>query len=181
MDEPQLIKQKHKRGCHPNSKKNLECRMQKAGQPAHSPNVGRPPGSISLKERLDRYLYLPTKVSMPDGTITDREVMDSIVLGLLSKARKGDVPAAKEVLDRYYGKQVEKVELTGSDGKPIEVEHSARLSGVYERASNAFGERPGYVGPGPAANGPVLLDGDRVEPEGHSTSVAICEVSRGSK
>lgn len=137
------------KGKHPNSLKNL-----KPLKPGHAPlpGGGRPKGALSLKERMDKYIDLDTKVVMPDGTVTDKSVMDSIVLALLSKARKGDVPAAKEILDRYYGKEAEKVELTGRDGKPLEIEHSRRLSEVYERAADAFGERPRISDEGPPAH-----------------------------
>lgn len=134
------------KGVSPNSLKNLK-KFEKG-----NPGGGRPKGSLSLKERMDKYIDLDTKVVMPDGTITDKSVMDSIVLALLSKARKGDVPAAKEILDRYYGKEAEKVELTGRDGKPLEIEHSRRLSEVYERAADAFGERPRLPDEGPPAH-----------------------------
>lgn len=123
------------KGKHPNSLKNL-----KKFEVGHAPvpGCGRPPGAISLKERMDRYIYLPTKVAMPDGTITDKEVMDSVVLALLSKARKGDVPAAKEILDRYYGKQSDKLELTGKDGQPLEVQHTERLRDAWDGLADAF-------------------------------------------
>lgn len=118
------------KGKHPNSLAALKPTQFK---PGHKPKGGRPKGALSFKERLDKYIDLPTKVVMPDGTITEKGVMDSIVLGLLSKARKGDVAAAKEILDRYYGKQVDKVELTGKDGQPLAIEHSVGLSEAQRR------------------------------------------------
>lgn len=125
------------KGKHPNSKKALEPGMFKPGH-APIPGAGRPPGALSLKERMDRYIHLETKVVMPDGTITDKEVMDSIVLAALAKARKGDVPAIKEVFDRYYGKQTEKLEVTGKDGQPLEVQHSERLRDAWDGLADAF-------------------------------------------
>lgn len=139
MTQDKVEKVKGK-GNNPNSRKNLK--SYEPGCTAH-PNAGRPKGSLSLKERMDKYINLPTKVVMPDGTITDKEVMDSIVLALLSKARKGDVSAAKEILDRYYGKEASKVELTGSDGQPVAIEHTQRLSEVQRRFIEAFTTGPG--------------------------------------
>ncbi len=137
------------KGTHPNSLKALEPGIFKPGH-APLPGAGRPKGAISLKERMDRYINLPTKVVMPDGTITEKSVMDSIVLAMMAKARKGDVPAVKEVLDRYYGKQSDKLELTGSDGKPIEIEHSRRLQEAWGDITNAFVELPAIVNKGPS-------------------------------
>ncbi len=131
------------KGQHPNSLKALEATKWKKG--VKPEGAGRPKGSISLKERMDRYIDLDTKVVMPDGTITDRSVMDSIVLALLGKARKGDVSAAKEILDRYYGKEASKLELTGSDGKPVEIEHSQRLREAWSELNNAFTAIPSGV------------------------------------
>lgn len=122
------------KGQHPNSLKALEKGKFKPG----NPGGGRPKGALSLKERMDKYINLPTKVVMPDGTITEKEVMDSIVLAALAKARKGDVPAIKEVLDRYYGKQTEKLEVTGKDGQPLEIEHSQRLRDAWSELAEAF-------------------------------------------
>lgn len=118
------------KGVHPNSLAALEPGKFK---PGHKMAKGRPKGALSLKERLDKYVDLPTKVVMPDGTITEKSVMDSIVLALLGKARKGDLGAAKEILDRYYGKQTEKMELTGKDGQPLAIEHSIGLSEAQRR------------------------------------------------
>lgn len=125
------------KGRHPNSLANL-----KPLKPGHPPMGGRPKGALSLKERMAKFIDLNTKVKMPDGTITDATVMEGIILSLLAQASKGNIQAIKEVLDRNYGKEADKVELTGSDGQPIAIEHSRRLSEVYERAANAFAERP---------------------------------------
>lgn len=132
MDKPVS---KPPKGKHPNSLKNLK--KFEAGHPP-APGCGRPLGAISLKERMDRYIDLPTKVVMPDGTVTDKSVMDSIVLATLAKARKGDIPATKEVFDRYYGKQTEKLEVTGKDGQPLEVQHSERLRDAWDGLADAF-------------------------------------------
>lgn len=122
------------KGQHPNSKKALEPGKFKPG----NPGGGRPKGSLSLKERLDKYINLDTKVVMPNGTITDKSVMDSVVLAMLAKARKGDVAAANLILDRYYGKQSDKLQLTGKDDAPIEIEHTQRLRDAWSELDNAF-------------------------------------------
>lgn len=126
------------KGQHPNSLKNLEL----GRFPPGNSLGGRPKGALSLKERMAKFIDLQTKVKMPDGSVTDATVMESIILSLLAQAAKGNINAIKEVLDRNFGKEAQPVELTGRDGQPIEIEHSRRLSEVYERAANAFGTRP---------------------------------------
>ncbi len=123
------------KGMHPNSLAALEPTKWKKGK---APTGGRPKGALSLKERMDKYIDLPTKVVMPDGTITDKAVMDSIVLSIMAKARKGDVAAANLILERYYGKTAQPVELTGKDGKPLEVNHVAHLEHIYGGMKDAF-------------------------------------------
>lgn len=135
------------KGVHPNSLKNLELGKFKPGEK----HGGRPKGALSLKERMAKFIDLQTKVKMPDGSITDATVMESIILSLLAQAAKGNINAIKEVLDRNFGKEAQPVELTGKDGQPIEIEHSRRLSEVYERAAEAFGAGCGLSDEGPAA------------------------------
>ena len=44
-----------------------------------------------------------------------------VIEALVSKAKSGDVPALKEVLDRTEGKVADKQEVSGADGGPIEI------------------------------------------------------------
>lgn len=105
-----------------------------------NPGGGRPVGSgpAALKQKLEEYLSLDTSVILPDGTKDKRAVLDSIVLAMLSKASRGDINAAKEVLDRFYGKQADKVELTGKDGEALKINHSAHLESLYSGMKDAF-------------------------------------------
>lgn len=144
------------KGRNPNSLKNL-----KPFKPGHPPSGGRPKGSLSFKERAQKFLEIETKYKMPNGTITDQTLLDGAILSLLAQANKGNVPALKELFERVFGKEVEKVELTGSDGQPIAIEHSARLSAVYERAANAFNAGPGLPDAGPPAERLVSDADDR--------------------
>jgi len=101
---------------------------------------GRPAGTsqAALQKKLEKYLTLETPVILPDGTKTSREVIDRVVLSMLNKACGGDMPAIKEVFDRYYGKMSDKVELTGKDGAPLEVNHVAHLETIYGGMKDAF-------------------------------------------
>lgn len=98
------------RGRHPNSKKALEANQVKKGGAA-KPGAGRPPGSLGLKERMAKFNQLNVSVDMPDGSITTQEMLDAIIFTLYVKAQKGDNVAIKEVLDRNFGKEPEKIEI----------------------------------------------------------------------
>jgi hypothetical protein len=50
------------------------------------------------------------------------EAAKAILMALRSKAVKGDVKAAESLLDRAYGKPTQKTELSGPDGKAIQIE-----------------------------------------------------------
>lgn len=101
---------------------------------------GRPvgTGTAALKAKLEKYLSLDTTVVLPDGTKAKREVIDRIVLSMLNKAAGGDMAAIKEVFDRFYGKMSDKVELTGKDGEPLQVNHVAHLEQLYGGMKDAF-------------------------------------------
>lgn len=105
-----------------------------------NPGGGRPKGTgqAALQKKLEQYLNLDTSVILPDGTRDKRSVIDATVLALLRKATLGDIPAIKEVFDRHYGKQSEKVELTGADGQPLQVNHTAHLESLYGGMRDAF-------------------------------------------
>jgi len=124
------------KGVHPNTLKTLEKHKYQKGK---VPTGGRPKGSLSLKERMDKFMHLPTKVVMPDGSITEKSVLDSVVLGLLAKARKGDIPAVKEVLERYFGKEADRLELTGKNGEALQIEHGVKLDNAWDNIKDAFG------------------------------------------
>jgi len=105
-----------------------------------NPGGGRPIGSgqAALKAKLEQYLNLDTAVILPDGTKDKRSVIDATVLALLHKATRGDIPAIKEIFDRHYGKLSDKVELTGKDGQPLQVNHTAHLEQIYGCMQDAF-------------------------------------------
>lgn len=48
----------------------------------------------------------------------------AVYKSMLKEAKKGNISAQKEFLDRTEGKVKEKHELTGKDGKKFQVEHS---------------------------------------------------------
>lgn len=132
---------KSKAGTHPNSLKALEPTKWKKGQ--KPPGAGRPKGSLSLKARFEKYMDVEVKVKKPDGSVMDAPAIEAICLAIMSQAAKGNVKAASLLFDRVYGKESQKLELTGKDGDPIEFEHSGRLSEIEQRLADAFSEGQG--------------------------------------
>jgi hypothetical protein len=77
-----------------------------------SPNAkGRPPGSLSSKTVIRRWLEAIEKAKNPiTGQIEALTQLDIITLKQLEKARKGDTTAFKELLDRMEGRPQQKIE-----------------------------------------------------------------------
>lgn len=115
-----------------------------------NPGGGRPPGTgpAALQAKLEKYLNLDTDVILPDGSHDKRSVIDATVLALLHKATRGDIPAIKELFDRHYGKLTDKVELTGKDGQPLEINHGVRLQEACDALANSFTIAPADIVPG---------------------------------
>lgn len=100
------------KGNNPNSKKALTKRV-KGAPPV--PGAGRPKGSLSLKERLSKFSNIEIPVKMPNGTVENQTIIDSIILSLLAQAQKGNLFAIKEVLDRHFGKEPEKLDIEDNE------------------------------------------------------------------
>src|SRR5271163_2882944 len=98
------------RGSNPNSQKNLTKGMFKKGHKP-PPTSGRPKGSISLKDRLAHFMEREVEGKDFDGTTQKMAIADNVVLALLARAIMGDVPAIKEIFDRYYGKETQPIDL----------------------------------------------------------------------
>lgn len=79
----------------------------------HPENIsgGKPKGAKSRSTILKKWIEINAKISNPEtnkievGTYEDR-----IALSLLEKARSGDVPAIREIMDTLYGKIPDKSE-----------------------------------------------------------------------
>lgn len=88
----------------------------KEGQ-SGNPN-GRPKGALSSKTILNKFLSLVEKgVKNPvTGEFEDMTVAEVMTLSIIAKARKGDLNAYKEVLDRLEGKPQQSIDhTTGGD------------------------------------------------------------------
>jgi len=66
--------------------------------------AGRPKGSLSLKTILEKYLQAEIKHTTVEGETLKVPAFDAIVLAQIAKAREGDTPAFRELMDRLEGK-----------------------------------------------------------------------------
>lgn len=76
---------------------------------------GKPKGTKNRSTILRKWLEVNEKIKNPvTGEIEQATVEDSVILALISKARKGDVAAIREILDTNYGKIAERsnIDLT---------------------------------------------------------------------
>ena len=95
---------------------------------------GKPKGTISIVHLLLRKL----KDKTPDG----KKNADAVAEQLISLALSGDLDAIKVILDRVDGKVVERQEISGPDGGPVEYsnvdttdeERAARITALLDRA-----------------------------------------------
>lgn len=103
------------RGSHPNSRANLK--------PAQTGEVRNPNGKAEgTKDRatiLKKWLSVELELLNPVTKAKEKgTVEDEVMLALITKARKGDVPAIREVLDSTYGKITEHQDIT-SKGESV--------------------------------------------------------------
>lgn len=120
-------------GMHPNSLKNLKPFVK-----GKEPTGGRPKGALGYKERFNKYLQMERPLKLPDGTVKDKTILDGIIFAAMAKASQGDMKAAEFVFNRAFGKEPDKMELTGRDGQPLEIEHTERLRTAWQDITEAF-------------------------------------------
>lgn len=83
-----------------------------------NPN-GRPKGIPNSKTRMRRLLELTQDLKNPvTGEVEGFSVMEQIDMKLIQKARSGDLPAIRELLNRLEGLPAQAVDVT-SAGQPI--------------------------------------------------------------
>jgi len=93
-----------------------EIHLLEKGETAN-PN-GRPKGVKNRSTILRKWLELNEKLKNPiTGEIEQLTVEDAVILALISKARKGDVAAIREILDTNYGKITENLNIETNELK----------------------------------------------------------------
>jgi hypothetical protein len=76
-----------------------------------NPN-GRPKGIPNAKTRYLRLLTLTEKIKNPvTGELEEFSIMEQLDMQMIAKARKGDLNAYKEIMDRLEGKAQQKVDM----------------------------------------------------------------------
>lgn len=71
---------------------------------------GKPKGTKNFKTIIEEFLTVETDAMNPmSGKLEKLSVGQQVVIALLAKAKKGDVPAIKELLDRIDGKAEQKL------------------------------------------------------------------------
>lgn len=95
-----------------------------------NPN-GRPKGAVDIMTRVQNLLEggadLPAalKEVIRSRCGGDKKALDAIFISLLLEALQGDAKAAKELLDRGYGKVADKI--VGDPENPVEHKHTFTL------------------------------------------------------
>jgi hypothetical protein len=75
---------------------------------------GRPKDVPNSKTILKRFLALEEKITNPvSGELESMSILEQIYLRQIAKARKGDLAAMREVLDRYEGKAAQTILTPG--------------------------------------------------------------------
>ena len=82
-------------------------------------NRGRKKGVPNRATVYAKLLKMKTKIKAPDGTDQTVTLYEAIALGQAKAAMKGNTQAWKEIQDSLHGKQTEKQEITGADGKDL--------------------------------------------------------------
>lgn len=81
----------------------------KPGKDDRRNTKGRPVGTENSATRLKRILELTSEMLNPVNGVKEKfTVLEQMDLALIAKARKGDVKAYEQILDRFEGKSVQK-------------------------------------------------------------------------
>lgn len=74
---------------------------------------GKPKGLQNARTRYLRLLTLTEKIKNPvTGKIEDFSIIEQLDMQIIAKARKGDIRAYIEIMDRLEGKAQQKVDMT---------------------------------------------------------------------
>lgn len=94
-----------------------------------NPN-GKPKGIPNAKTRYMRLLTLTEKMKNPvTGEMEEFSIMEQLDMQMIHKARKGDLNAYKEIMDRLEGRPHQTTDITsGGEKLPTVI-----IEGVYAR------------------------------------------------
>jgi hypothetical protein len=93
----------------------------KPGEDERRNTAGRPPGTKDRSTIFRKWLEVGAKiVNLETGEEEDGTIEDKLAVKVIAEALKGDIQAAKEVLDSVYGKAPQSVKLSGDSENPIQ-------------------------------------------------------------
>ncbi len=105
-------------------------------KPGQSGNPkGRRKGSLNVKTRIKYWVGTSDKIKTPDGTEQKVDLLDSMILGLIKKARNGDAYAFEILMNRLEGRVADRVVLAGDVDAPIINESRSDID--YSKLSTA--------------------------------------------
>lgn len=100
---------------------NIEPHKWKPGQSGNP--GGRPKGSLNSKTYLKKWLEMGIETKNPVTKLKEEmPVIEAATVALIGQALAGNVGAYKEIMDRFEGRVNQRVEMTGAEGGPIQVE-----------------------------------------------------------
>jgi len=97
-------------------------------QPGRSPNPGGKPSTQPITE-----LYRAQLEQLVDKDPLKRTYGQMLAEGQVRAAIRGDTGAAREITDRVQGRSVQPVELTGSEGSPLNFKLNIRFRDVTKK------------------------------------------------
>ena len=81
---------------------------------------GKPKGTLNNKTILNKYLALEEEITNPiTGKLEKFSQYEIIYLQLIEQAKKGNLKALKELLDRYEGKAHQQLEINQSNEEHV--------------------------------------------------------------
>jgi len=105
-------------------------------KPGQSGNPkGRKKGSMNVKTRIQYWIESSDKIKTPDGQEQQVALLDSMILGLIKRARGGDAYAFEILMNRLEGRVADRVILSGDQDAPLINEMRSEID--YSKLSTA--------------------------------------------
>ena len=99
---------------------------------------GRPPGIPNAKTRYKRLLELTETIKNPvTGEMEEFSIIEQLDMQVIAKARKGDLRAYRELMDRLEGRAAQSIELDATVyGVNLSAEQAEQLIRARAKRSN---------------------------------------------
>lgn len=99
---------------------------------------GRPPGIPNAKTRYKRLLELTETIKNPvTGEMEEFSIIEQLDMQVIAKARRGDLRAYRELMDRLEGRAAQSIELDATvNGVNLSAEQAEQLIRARAKRSN---------------------------------------------